>query len=321
LPEGRSIQFKFTLGSWGTVEKGPKGEEISNRQQTVQGDDTYDFTVDSWAEPGAPGSARQSTVTGYVESVSFPDFLGGRVCWVYLPPGYEKSEQSYPVLYMLDGQNLFDEVRSFAGEWEVDETCERLIAAGEIEPILVVGIENALDGRCDEYTPWPDPGRGSSCQGGGAEVFLEAIRDVLIPKIGSRYRTRIGPQNTGMAGSSLGGLIAAYAAYAMPETFGRVAAVSPAYQWGDGKMLEFARRKGKPARGKFYQDMGTREAVFSSRSPDYLEIFQEMRAIALSQGFVEGKDFLSIVGEGHRHHESDWARRFPEIARFLFGSE
>jgi pullulanase len=317
LPPRQPVQFKFTLGGWDRVEKGPEGEEISNRTLMVKEGGVHEFTVASWAATTA--TARERTVTGYVESASYPDFLAGRRCWIYLPPGYEKSDERYPVLYMHDGQNLFDETTSFAGEWEVDETLQRLIPAGEVPPIIVVGIENAQLGRCSEYTPWP--GRGSSCEGGGADAYLAAMRDVLIPRIDSRYRTRTGPANTALCGSSLGGLISAYAGYAMPEVFGRVAAVSPAYQWDNGKMLEFAREKGRPDLHKFYQDMGTQEAVFSNRIPNYLDLFQMMREIAVSQGFVEGKDFLSIVGEGQKHHESDWARRFPGIVKFLFEEE
>lgn len=318
LAPGTAIQFKFTLGGWDRVEKDPGGEEISNRTLIVKGDEVHEYTVGSWAQ--SSGADRKNTITGYVESVSYPDFLSGRRCWIYLPPGYETSNERYAVLYMHDGQNLFDEVTSFAGEWEVDETCEKLIAAGEIPPIIVVGIENAQLGRCDEYTPWSDAGV-SSCEGGGADAYLAAMREILIPRINSRYRTRTGAANTAMCGSSLGGLIAAYAGYAMPEVFGRVAAVSPAYQWDNGHMLEFAKEKGRPDLLKFYQDMGTREAVFSDRTPNYLDLFQMMRDIALSQGFVEGEDFRSIVGEGQKHHESDWARRFPGIVRFLFGAE
>ena len=111
LEPGTTIQFKFTLGGWDRVEKGPGGEEISNRTLVVKGDELHEFTVGGWAQTSE--ADRKNTITGYVESVSYPDFLDGRRCWVYLPPGYETGDERYAVLYMHDGQNLFDEFPQF----------------------------------------------------------------------------------------------------------------------------------------------------------------------------------------------------------------
>src|SRR5262249_10569905 len=154
-------------------------------------------------------------------------FLGGRRFWVYLPPGYHDSSARYPVLYMLDGQNVFDRLTSFVGEWKVDETLERMIPAGEVAPIIVVAIDNGGTARIGEYTPWSDPGDG----GGAGAAHLTAIADVLVPHIDATYRTQTGPTHTGIAGSSLGGLMALYATYARPDRFGRNAALSPSIWW------------------------------------------------------------------------------------------
>ena len=313
LPDGRweitlnltdnvQIQYKFTRGSWTTVEKGPNGEEIANRTHTPQGVQTLNLTVANWADP-------QPTIVGHVESFTYAPFLGGRRCWVYLPPDYSESTKSYPVLYMHDGQNLFDQNTSFAGEWKVDETCEMLIGNGEIEPIIVVGIENG-PGRCTEYTPWPAIPPGSPCAGGGGNAYLQAIRDILIPEVNNRYRTRTGPANTYMAGSSLGGLITVYAGYAYGNVWGRIAGFSLSYSLANQPMLNYASSSPPPATlTHFYQDMGTSESGISN--------LRAMRDIAIGQGFVLGDDLLSIEAAGHTHNEFYWALRLPDTLRFL----
>ena len=300
LPDGSPIQYKFTRGSWQTVEKGPNGEEIPNRTHTPLGTETLDHVVANWAD------IPPSTIVGHVEWFEHLPFLAGRRCWVYLPPDYFQSTDSYPVLYMHDGQNLFDQATSFAGEWQVDETCELLIGNREIEPIIVVGVENSA-ARCDEYTPWIDTAYGC---GGGGDVYLQAIRDVLIPEVNLRYRTQTGPANTYMAGSSLGGLISVYAGYEYDDVWGRIAGVSPSYWWADQEMLSYAAAQSKPATlTHFYQDMGTLESG--------LDDLRTMRDIAVGQGFVEGDDLLSVEAPGHAHNEYYWALRLPDILRFL----
>lgn len=298
LPDSVEIQFKFTRGTWARVEKGPSGEEIPNRRYTPVGTQTVPLTVANWAD------IVPSTVTGHVEFLTHAPFLNGRRCWVYLPPGYFDSDRHYPVLYMHDGQNLFDQAASFAGEWRVDETCETLIAAGEIEPVIVVGIENGGGSRCNEYTPWFDAGVGC---GGAGHAYLTAIRDILMPEVDLRYRTRPGANY--MAGSSLGGLISAYAGYAF-DAWPRVAAVSPSYWFSGTQMLTYAQAAGRPPSfARFYQDIGTAESGQAN--------VNTMRNIALAQGFLEGEDFLTVVAQGHGHNEAAWAQRLPNILRFL----
>lgn len=309
LPAGTPIQFKFTRGSWSNVEKGANGEELGNRTLTPSGDQLLDYTVASWADVG--------TVTGRVDTFTYAPFLGGRRCWVWVPPGYESSTARYPVLYMHDGQNLFDASKSFSGEWHIDETCTALIASGEIEPLIVVGIENSAQ-RCYEYTPWA----GGPCTGGGGDAYLQAIRDQLMPEIERRYRTRTGPYDTMMAGSSLGGLISHYAGYTYPEVWGRIAAFSSSLWWNGGMMASYAAGQGKPALVRYYQDMGTIEAgstldADNDGVDDYLESLRQMRDLALAQGFIAGADFLSVEGQGHTHNEQWWSLRAPDALRFL----
>jgi pullulanase len=278
----------------------------------------YELRVARWADTD------MSTITGQVESFVEPSFLHGRRCWVYLPPGYDEGDRRYPVLYMHDGQNLFDEERSYAGEWQLDETLERMISAGELPPLIVVGIENGGAARMDEYTPWHDAKWNA---GGGGDAYLKAVADTLKPAIDSHYRTLSAPKHTYMAGSSLGGLISAYAGWRYGKIFkGGVAAVSPSYWWAQGRMLEFARHAGRPATRRFYQDMGTLESgSFEDENHDGVEDsvarLRAMRDLLVARGMKEGKNLLSVEANGDRHHESYWAKRLPALLRFLLADE
>ncbi|MEQ8769249.1 MAG: alpha/beta hydrolase-fold protein [Phycisphaerales bacterium] len=303
LPAGSPIQYKFTQGSWETVEKGPSGEEIPNRTLTPTGAQTVDHTVASWA------GGSSSTITGDVTTFTHAPFLNGRRVWVYLPPGYHDTTDRYPVLYMHDGQNLFDDATSFAGEWGVDETCEALIAAGEIPPVIVVGIDNGGSQRINEYTPWPDDQFG----GGGADAYLAALRDVLIPEIDARYRTRPDRSDRYMAGSSLGGLLSAYALHTEYLTWTRAACLSSSYWWDDGRLIQFVQQAGRPfVVERWYQDHGTAELGVDN--------LNAMRDVALQIGYLEDIDFKSVIGVGQGHNEAAWRARLPDALRFLLGA-
>jgi predicted alpha/beta superfamily hydrolase len=314
LTVGNTIQFKFTRGSWATVEKGPNGEEIPNRTHTVTGTETLELTVANWAD------SPPSTITGDVTTHTVPGFLDGRRVWVYLPPEYHvRMDQHYPVLYMFDGQNVFDQATSYAGEWEVDETCESLIPAGLIEPLIVVAADNGGLNRIYEYTPWYDPEYGD---GGGGEVHLQEFITVLMPWVDTNYRTRTGPHNTGLAGSSLGGLMSLYAAYAHADVFGLIGALSPSIWWDDDELLSYAAGEPKSA-AKVYMDMGTIEAgslVDEDHNgiDDYIDDLRAMRDLMVGQGFVLDEDLMVVEDEGGMHNEWYWAQRFPVTLQFLF---
>jgi pullulanase len=315
---GQNLEFKFTRGTWAKVEKGPNGEEIANRLLTVPaGGGTFDYTVARWADISGP-----PTIVGDVTTWTYAPFLNGRRIWVYRPPGYATSSDRYPVLYMHDGQNLFDRNTSFAGEWKVDETLEQLIPAGEIPAIIVVGIDNGGASRTTEYTPWVDPSRG----GGGGDAYLQALRDVLKPEIDRRYRTLTGPRHTWMAGSSLGGLISAYAGQFYADTWGRIGAVSPSYWWAGSQMISFTAIRPRPERlERFYQDMGSLERGTLTDTDgdgidDYIELLRDMRSALFGQGFLLELDLKHVEAMGHVHNETYWAMRLPDMLRFLAGT-
>jgi predicted alpha/beta superfamily hydrolase len=220
---------------------------------------------------------------------------------------------------MFDGQNVFDEATSFAGEWHVDETCEQLIPAGEIEPIIVVAVANGELGRTHEYTPWFDSSFGV---GGGGEQHLQDFITVLMPWVDSNYRTLVGPQATGISGSSLGGLMSLYAAYAHAESFGRIGALSPSLWWADHEMINWAATLEKPD-VRAYMDMGTLESGVmvdenNNGIDDSIDDLRAMRDVMLSQGFVLDEDLKVVEDEGAQHNEFYWAARFPDVLRYLF---
>ncbi len=310
LTAGTPIQFKFTRGTWATVEKGASGEEIANRTLTPVAGATYDFTVQHWADLG--------TIAGDVRTFTYAPFLSGRTIRVYLPPGYDAGTQRYPVLYMHDGQNLFDVRTSFAGEWKVDETCEALIAAGDIPPIIVVGIDNGA-ARIAEYTPWPDAGYPGS---GQAEAYVQAIATVLKPEIDRRYRTLTSTNYTWMAGSSLGGLVSTYAGLAHSDVFGRVAALSPSYWWDNRHMVAYATGHPRGTLRRVYQDMGTNETGNASdpSNANYVNDLRLVRDALVGDGFTLDGDLESYEAAGHVHNEAYWALRFPDALRFLAGT-
>lgn len=232
-----------------------------------------------------------------------------RTLIVYLPRGYESSSRRYPVLYMHDGQNLFDPATAFAGaEWRADDTAEQLIAAGEIEPLIIVGIYNTGEHRIHEYTPVRDPKLG----GGLADLYGRMLLEEIKPFIESTYRTLQGPENTGLGGSSLGGLVTLYLGLRDPGVFGKLAVLSPSVWWANRWILRFiARVKRKPDL-KIWLDMGTCEGGMS------LEDTERLRDLLEMKGWREGEDLQYSEIVGAVHNEAAWAERVGPLLRFLF---
>lgn len=242
---------------------------------------------------------------GHVEPFSVKAFRNGRPCWVYLPPGYAQSKARYPVLYLNDGEVAFDGPDCM----HVNRICEDLIRGGEIEPIIVVAIAHGTDAdRIWDLTPWFTYYFGDPS--GGGEFYLQAIRDTLKPAIDHQFRTLTDSRNTGIAGMSLGGLLAGYAAFAHDSTFGKVGAFSPTYVLGRPELFDLVRSVGKPKYlVRFYEDTGYPD-------DNYID---EMEFNALQVGFTLGMDFMSVTVDGAGHGVNAWEHRFPNMLRFLFG--
>jgi len=258
-----------------------------------------------------PNDSGWRFLPGHVEALHVPAFRGGRPCWVYLPPGYASSGQRYPVLYVNDGQQVFDP----GGAVQANRICEDLIRGGEIVPIIMVAISIPPQPdtvRFWDYAPWPDRYDGRVL-GGGGDAYVRAVRDTLKPEVDRRFRTLPDSTHTGMAGYSLGGLISAYAGLAYGGTFGLVGACSPTYGWA-GPMFEqsiyaTAQRGGYPWRiSRYYQDTGYPDDNYIG----------SMEQLLVSQGFTTGMNLMSVTLDGAVHSVPAWKHRFPDMLRFLF---
>ena len=326
LPRGRILEYKFTKGSWETVEKGTTGEELHNRTLELDGDKTQRVQVAAWrtAVPTTSGAVaqRKSTVTGDVrvhEDFRSKHLANSRRLLVYLPPDYEKKpNERYPVLYMQDGQNLFDDATSFAGEWHADETAERLIKEGKIPPLIIVGIENAGGDRVDEYTPVSSRG-----EGGRGALYAKFVVEEVKPFIDKTYRTKPDRASTGIGGSSLGGLISLYIVKQYPSVFGRCAAVSPSLWWNLGQFLAEAQADATWARGtRIWFDMGTKEdeqnvMVSQMRINDCTDFARSLERAGLKRE----QDFTWRKVDGAMHNEAAWADRFDEMLIYLYDGQ
>ena len=175
---------------------------------------------------------RQSTASDHVfvvtDTMYMPQLNRTRGIWIYLPPDYDSEDKSYPVLYMHDGQNLFEDTTSFMGEWGVDETLDSLFANGYDVPI-VIGINNGGMLRTEELTPWANEKYG----GGSGELYMRFIVETLKPEVDKRYRTKPEPEQTAIMGSSIGGLISLYGGLKYNDTFRKIAAFSPSFWYAD----------------------------------------------------------------------------------------
>ncbi len=266
----------------------------------------------------------ENTVTGTVkiaQNVYSPELGNKRDIVVYLPPSYTtNTEKHYPVLYMHDGQNLFDGNTSYVGEWFVDETMEKLSADEDIE-VIIVGIPNMGTERLHEYSPFKD--RRSH---GWGNTYMRFIVDTLKPMIDRDFRTIPDRDSTGIAGSSMGGLISMYGFFQYPEVFGIVGVISPALWFGDGAIYDYV-QAAKFVAGKIYIDVGTHESVllkvkdqvYGYDVPRYVISVRKMRELLERKGYLNGENLIYVEDEGAIHNEKDWARRFPDVMKFLYG--
>jgi predicted alpha/beta superfamily hydrolase len=247
-------------------------------------------------------------------------FRNTRFLRVWLPPGYDDAANAgrrYPVLYLNDGQNLFEAAIAFGGvEWQVDETADRLIREGAIPPIIIVGLDNTGKNRIREYMPhrslYPVLLRG---QGSRYPNFL--IKEVM-PFVARNYRVATGPENTGLGGSSLGALISLYTAAARPGLIGRLLLESPSL-WTSNRQMIRASREVTRWPERIFLGVGTAEAGREDRNRSVVDDVRELAGILRRAGLDE-KRLRLVIEEGATHNESAWARRFPEALRFLFGN-
>ena len=239
-----------------------------------------------------------------------------RLIRVYLPAAYEaQPDARFPVLYMHDGQNLFEDAdAAFGVEWRVDETLDALTAAGEVEPHIVVGVDNTAE-RMDDYTPSFDATVGA---GGKGDAYADFLADVVKPLVDLHFRTRCGRANTAVAGSSLGGLISLHMAMRRPETFGVVGCVSPSLWWGGGLETDAWAAYQGPLPERIWFDAGSAEGGEEvAGGGDMVAGIRAAREAALGHGLVFGDSLGYLEDPGALHNEAAWAARLDSILRFL----
>jgi len=264
-------------------------------------------TVENGMYDEGAGSELRGNVVGNIRrfaKIESPQLGNRRDVLVYLPPSYVSSGRHYPVLYMQDGQNLFDATTSFAGEWQVDETMERV--SGEGLEAIVVAIPNSGRHRADEYSPFRDERLG----GGRGDDYLAFVVDTLKPRIDAEFRTRRERAATGIMGSSMGGLISLYALLRRADIFGFAGAMSPSLWFARGAIFEVAVGISQWD-GRLYVDTGTLEGRGHVRQ------VREMVRLLRRRAVHPRRQIQYVEERGAQHNEVAWARRFEPALRWL----
>ena len=248
---------------------------------------------------------QESTASPQVQSfpLEAPQLQTTKKIWLYLPKDYAQSKQHYPVIYMPDGQNLFDATTSYVGEWNIDETLDRLNAQ-----VIVVGIEHGGEKRMEELTPFPHAKYG----GGKGDNYLEFLVQSLKPYIDSHYRTKSQAKNTAIFGSSLAGLIAFYASIKYPNVFGKVGCFSPAF-WINREPLNQLLAETKEYKAKIYLLCGDQEGddamVKDMQATEYWINSQRCSCKKMNK---------SVIVKGGQHNEKMWSEQFEKAYLWLF---
>lgn len=316
LSRGTVLEYKFTRGSWASVEKAPDGQEIPNRRWKVDGDAVIEVEIAAWAKPAAP---RVNTGTGNLRWKNFTSrVLGGeRRVTVWLPPQYQDSDgMRFPVAYFLDGQNVFDAARAAYGmEWRADEAATEL--ADSFNALILVAIDNSPE-RMNEYTPVTHIMNDRQV-GGKADDYLKFLCEELKPWIDSEFPTRTEPEHTTIVGSSLGGLFVLHAMTTRSDIFGNGIAMSPSLFWGEAAAVQRAKSWSPPTELssplRLWVDMGTREGNSENGQKQLIDRVKELESILQTRG-GESLQVHLVIAEDAQHNEDAWAKRLPDALLF-----
>ncbi len=329
-PPGTRFEYKFTLGTWDREALGPAGTVPPNHAVVLTADtvvvhEIADFKKDpreyiaDWRGSGVLGRLVYWTD---VRSA----FLGpSRPVEIWLPPGYDSAATTrYPVLYMHDGQNLFDpRIANTGVDWGVDEAVVRLARRGAIPPVIVVGVWSTAE-RGPEYSPWH-----------GASAYARFLVQELMPRVNAEFRTLTGPANTAVMGSSMGGLLSYYLVTYHPDRFGACGCVSTHFPFSEMVVADYLRDTARttppdtvpyivrdierglrvPRGARYWFDYGG-QGLDAGYGPTH----DAVRAWLLGQGLVEGRDFVIRRYADATHNEASWRARLEDPLTFLFGS-
>ncbi len=298
IDKPHSVEYKYTLGTWEHEGAKADGTPLSNLSANLQRDTTLNDTIDNWTKNTQNGTT-EHRITGTVQY--HPAMKGkgikDRDVVVWLPPDYDSSGKTrYPVLYLQDGQNVFDPATSaFGVEWNVDETCDSLIKAGMISPLLVVGIYNTKD-RSFEYTP-----------GAKGEAYMNFLVKELKPFIDSAYATNKDKAHTFVGGSSLGGLISFMLTWQHADVFSKALCFSPAFKINK---LDYVKNvtsyRGKKKEVSFFIANGG-VGLDAQLQPGVNAMLSALQ----KKGYEGGKEVKYENDIKANHSEASWAKVFP----------
>lgn len=301
-----NYEYKITRGSWPAVECTAKGTEAENRTLHVLHDTTIVIRVAGWKDKlPAAVTAQKHTASKNVHLLSaafnMPQLGKQRRIWIYLPPGYTASKKRYPVIYMHDGQNLFDAYTAGFGEWGMDEFLDSLKKAQR--QVIIIGIDHGGNDRIAEYSPYD-----SEYAKGIGDAYARFLAETLKPYIDKHYRTLPDAKHTTIAGSSMGGLISMYAALKYPKVFGNAGIFSPAF-WINPKIYDLAQNNALK-NSRYYFICGDQE------SDKEVNDMNKMVSI-LSQKGLPAKNIPSTVIKGAKHNEQQWRGDLPGFYSWL----
>lgn len=303
-----TYEFKFTRGDWGRVEVSSSGAGISNRVVNLTSDSTIECEIADWQDNFlVPERLHTASPQVHVLDTVFfiPELNRVARVWIYLPKAYSgaKNKKRYPVLYMNDGQNVFDEHLSGYGEWGIDECLDSLVENGK-PPCIVVAVEAGAK-RINEYNPYNTEKYGI----GEGDKYVDFLVKTLKPFIDKHYRTLKSADNTLIAGSSLGGLISYYALLAHPEIFGKAGVFSPSF-WIAPQINTLTDSVGKDIRGKIFFYMGQAEGN---------SYVKDMKEIADNIGKRSDAIIYTVIDPDGRHNEQAWRKWFAEFYCWMMG--
>ena len=298
-----SYQYKLTRGSWDKVECTIDGKDIGNRTLQLSSDTTVLLSIAGWIDNFIPIKKHTASANVQIIDTAFamPQLNSTRRIWLYLPTGYATTGKRYPVMYMQDGQNIFDSYTSGYGEWGVDECLDSLIKNGR-PGCIVVGIDNGLK-RMTEYNPYDFANFGK----GEGDRYVDFISQTLKPFIDNHYRTLPSRENTIIAGSSMGGLISFYAMLKYPDVFGKAGIFSPAF-WTAPEINTATDLLAHKLNGKLFFYIGEQEGK---------KYVDDMKVIQEKIGKNSSAMLYAVISPDGLHNEQTWRKWFTEFYNFI----
>lgn len=293
-------EFKFTRGNWTKVQTNLTGHAVENNILKLTSDSTVEYSIAGWGDDFIAVAKKHSfspNVSVMDSAFYMPELKTHRRIWIYLPPSYSKSTRRFPVLYMQDGQNLFDDYTSGYGEWKVDESLDSLIAAGR-PACIVVGVDNGPM-RMNEYNPFNSERFGE----GDGDQYLGFMVNSLKPYIDKHYRTMPSKGNTLIAGSSMGGLLSYYAMLKYPQVYGKAGVFSPSF-WTAPAINHLTDSLSPKQKGKFFFYAGGLEG--ETMIPDMMRISDAL-------GANSGASLYVLIDPDKRHNEQAWHSCFAQF--------